>query len=483
MGNRRRRGDCRLASCIRFVVWLTLPLFSQAGAAEPQGLLPNPDFEAGLSGWRFRPGDASQTALTAAADRGQVLELRPNGRLLGVETEPLAVGRDVNPEAAYRVAAQLKYDALQKGVFAFSMYCFDARGKSLQQIVFASRNTQAAPHDWRPIRGEFGPGTRNPLPGGTATVVLRFSFHEGSGDCRGAVAVDDVRLEPFTPRPDGWPNEIVAEIGDLGVRLERRSFWTLYRIDYRGTRLGLDRWGSHYGSVANFPGVGFIGSGHTEHEEEELLALKLEIDGQPVEKPGPTLRGSSLRLEKKSRIRTLTLDSEILVGDGRILEQVRLWADRPTPVTLVYHFMHPWTQTATEYLAELADGTRVAGTFDGGGSQRIDKPTRWSAIYDGPTAQGAVTIVLETPPADDWRTRYWDVDRYRKHYLATFLGKTIPPDQEFRYRVTTVPFAAPPADWKQAATRHADLVVRHDSTDDEHSGRGDLDRPRPNLKP
>lgn len=429
----------------------TQVMLSHSAAAEPLGLLPNPDFETGLDGWRFRPGDVSQTALVDAAERGKVLELRPDGRLLGVETEPLALGREVKPDAAYRVEAQLKNDGLQKGVFAFSMYCFDAAGKSLQQIVFSSLSTQSAPRDWRRVRGEFGPGTRNPLPAGTATVVLRFSFYEGAGDCRGTVVVDSVKLEKFVPPHDGWPNEIVAQIGDLGVRLESRSFWTLYRIDYRGTRLGLDRWGSHYGSVAAFPGVGFIGSGHTENEDEELLAVKLEIDGQPVDKPAATIRCSQLRLEKKSKIRSLRLDSEILVGDGRILEQVRLRADRPTPVSLIYHFMHPWTQTATEYLAELPDGTRVEGVFDGAGPQRIDKPTRWSAIYDGPTATGSVTVVLETPPDDDWRTRYWDVDRYRKHYLATFLAKTIPPDKEFRYRIATVPFASPPANWKQEA--------------------------------
>ena len=53
-----------------------------------------------------------------------------------------------------------------------------------------------------------------------------------------------------------WPKEIVADViapegAGLQIRFESRSFWTLYRIDYRGTRLCLDRFGSHYGSVAN----------------------------------------------------------------------------------------------------------------------------------------------------------------------------------------------------------------------------------------
>ena len=437
-------------------VWGFAVLFSaHLAAAEPGVTLPNLDFEAGLAGWRFRPGDASQIAFADAADRGQVLELRPGGRLLGVETEPLALGRELDPEMAHRVAVRLRHEGLQAGVFAFSMYCYDAAGKALQQIVFSSLNTQSNPHDWRRIRGEFGPGTRNPLPDGTVTVALRFSFYDRAGDCRGMVAVHGVELEPFAPQLGGWPREIMARIGDLTVRFESRSFWTLYRIDYRETRLGLDRWGSHYGSVANFPGVGFIGSGHTEHEDEELLSVELEVDGQPVETPDAVIQASQLLLKKKSKIRTLHLETEIFIADGRILEQVRLRAEQPTPVSLVYHFMHPWTETATEYLAQVADGTHVEGTFDGSGPQRIDKATRWSAIYDRPTETGAVTVVLDAPPDDDWRTRYWDVDRYRKYYFVTFLGQTIPADKEFRYRIATVPFASPPSDWKQQAARVA----------------------------
>ena len=49
--------------------------------------------------------------------------------------------------------------------------------------------------------------------------------------------------------------------------------------------------------------------------------------------------------------------------------------------------------------------------------------TRWSAIYDQPTAKGALTYVFDAPADDDWRTRYWDVPSvYRKHYLATLAN-------------------------------------------------------------
>ena len=429
-----------------------------SAAGQERGLLPNPGFADGLDGWVFRPGDESQVSLAdAGVDRGKVLEMLPGGRLLGVETERLVLGEHLSPDQAYRVDAQLKHEGLQKGVFAFSMYCFDAGGTSLKQIVFYSLNTRSAPHDWRQVTGKFGPGTRNPLPEGTRSICIRFSFYEAGGDCQGGVVVDDVVLEPYDPPEyEGWPREIIARVGDLEVRFESRSFWTLYRVDYRGTRLGLDRWGSHYGSVVSFPGVGFIGSGHTENEDEQVLDLKLLVDGRPVDKPESTVSCREIQLQKRSRIRDIFLDTEIDVQGDRIIEDVRVRTDKPTPVNLIYHFMHPWTPTATEYCAELLDGTHAGGAFTGDRTQKIDQATRWSAIYDGPSGKGAVTCVLNAPSDDDWRTRYWDVpDRYRKHYLATFLSRTVPPGREFHYRVVTVPFEAASERWKEEAARVA----------------------------
>jgi len=437
----------------------TLACLATMAVAQDAGLLPNPGFDQGISGWVFRPGDNSQVSFVdGAGDRGNVIALCPNGKLLGFETERLQIGKELEPNQAYCVEAQLKNEGLQKGVFAFSMYCFDAQGKSLKQIAFYGLSTRSKPHDWKKRRGRFGPGTRNPLPEGTKSVCIRFSFYEASGDCQGRVLVDDVNLQAYEPPVyEGWPVEIVADVGDLQVRFESRSFWTLYRIDFKGDRICLDRFGSHYGSVASFPGVGFIGSGHTENENEEVVDLKLFVDGEPVERPETKLTCREIRLQKRSRIRDLILNTEITVKDNLIVEDVRLNAAKPTAVNLIYHFMHPWMFTATEYLAESLEGTRIEGSFTGDRQQKIDKATRWSAVYDPPTNKGALTYVLDAPADDDWRTRYWDVPGvYRKHYLATFLNKIVPIDTEYRYRIATVPFEATQDRWKDTAAQVAD---------------------------
>jgi len=451
------------ASILRLSVGLLPGLMAAwALAADPAIAPPAPllecDFAAGLQGWQLRPGTPSQAeVIDAGAVRGRVLQLRPEGKLLGVESPPLAVGTTLSADRSYQVEAQLRSDGLQKGVFAFSMYCYDAQQRSLRQIVFASLNDKRPAHPWRRVTGRFGAGTENLLPEGTASVRLRFSFYEAGGDCRGLVLVDDVKLRPAPlPGPPGWPAEIVATLGDLQVRFESRSFWTLYRVDYRGTRLGVDRFGSHYGSVALFSGLGFVGSGHTENEDEQLRDLKLWVDGRATLVPPPAIECRTLRLEKRARLRSLSLATRIDVDSRRIVEDVRLSAEQAAAVDLVYHFMHPWTPTATEYLAELPDGSRVAGRFDGDGTQKIDKPTRWSAIYDGPSGAGAVTCVLAAPAGDDWRTRYWDKPpSYRKHYFVTNLKRTIPAGEQAHYRVAVQPFAATVEAWPGEAARVA----------------------------
>ncbi|NLS95690.1 MAG: hypothetical protein GXX96_26445 [Planctomycetaceae bacterium] len=185
------------------------------------------------------------------------------------------------------------------------------------------------------------------------------------------------------------------------------------------------------------------------------------VDGKPVDKPESDITCEEVQLLKKSRIRDFVLNTEIRVHGNRIYEEVRLTAEKATPVARFYHFMHPWTATATEYAAELLDGTRVEGVFDGDGAQEIDKATRWSAIYDRPSGKGAVTCVLSWPEGGDWRTRYWDVaGRYRKHYFVTFEGQTVPAGREFCYRIVTVPFEAGADNWKTEATRVAKSEMR-----------------------
>lgn len=273
----------------------------------------------------------------------------------------------------------------------------------------------------------------------TGSLVFGCAFSAAATDLDGTAA--------------GWPASITVTLGELEVRFESRSFWTLYRVGFRGERIGLDTWGSHYGSVVKLPGIGFIGSGHTENADEELLHVSLVVDGTPVTVPAEAITCTSIRLTKRSRIRTILLETTVDVTEQQIEERVQLRATAPTPVDLVYHFMHPWTPEMTHYLGNLEDGSLISGIFDDDKRQEIDKPTRWSAVFDEKTRFGVVTAVLENN-APAFRTRYWDVPtRYRKHYFTTFLNATIPERVTFTSHVVTQPFKAETEDWANIAIR------------------------------
>jgi hypothetical protein len=381
------------------------------------------------------------------------VRLAPQATNFGLDSAPLVLGAELDPEKMYVASASLKSEGLTHGIFAFSVCAYDEKGSRLVQMAAHNLSVTSQPHDWVTKSLTFGKGTPRVLPEGTHTVRLRFSFHDRDGKPAGTVLVRDAAVVEQDPGPfPNWPASILADVGSLQVRFERRSFWSLYRIDHEGVRLGKDSFGSHYGTVANFAGLGFVGTGHTENEDEQVIDLDFRVDGQRQPTPAEAYTCGKIELRKRSRLRTLDVQSYILVADGRIVEEAILSAREDTPCSLIYHFMHPWVHDMSDYLAELPDGSRVDGEFVGDKAQKISQPTRWSAVYSRTLGRGAVTVVWDVPEDLPWQTRYWDVpDVYRKHYFTTFINAEVPTGREFRYRVVTIPFAADAADWQKIA--------------------------------
>ena len=432
--------------------------------AAPRNLLPVQDFANGLTGWQLKPGPAELATVLAEDDKvGQAVKLAPVARIFGLNSAPLTVGQEIDLEHAYTASAAIKSAGLQQGIFAFSVCAYDQAGKRLSQMSAHNLSTASKPHDWVVKKLGFGSGTANALPEATHTVRLRFSFYEKSGKATGTVlvrgaSVVERELGPFPT----WPRGIVADVGDLEIRFESRSFWTLYRLNYQKVPLCVDRFGSHYGTVANFPGTGFIGSGHTENQEtEELLELELTVDGKPQSTPLASYDCDRIQLRKRSQLRALQMDTLVTVADNRIVEDVRMRARDTTKLNLIYHFMHPWTTQMSGFAAELTDGTRISGVFVDDKKQKICKPLKWSAVYSRELGKGGVTVVWDVPADLPWETRYWDMPkRYRKHYFTTFVGKEVPLDRELRYRIVTIPFTATAEEWQAKAAEVAASAPR-----------------------
>lgn len=422
--------------------------------------LTNAGFDSGLAGWAVSTGPAdSVRVLPLPGADGQAVQLSPRGTNLGIDSEVLRLGEDLTATKTYAVSARARFDGLRSGVAAVSVCAVDAGGRRLVQYPVHSWNTASQPHAWVERTATIGAGTDKPFPENAHGIHLRISFHERQGNSDGDLAVDALRITETQPGTMPlWPAEILATCGDIAVRLESRSFWTLYRIDYRGDRLGVDTFGSHYGSVANVKGTGFIGSGHTENgESEQVDAVELLVDGVPQPTPAGAYTANTVVLRKRSRLRALQLRSTVAVTSSHIDEEVALQAEEPTELNLLYHFMHPWVTAMNDFAALGQDGTITQGTFSGDRGMKIAAPVRWSAVYSRSLGKGAVTLVLEAPAGHPWEVCYWDVpDRYRKHYLKTFANAAVPVGPVFRYRVVTIPFTAPPDGWLATAAERAD---------------------------
>ena len=248
-----------------------------------------------------------------------------------------------------------------------------------------------------------------------------------------------------------WPADIKAKVGDLGIRFESRSFWTLYRVDYKGVRLGIDIYGSHYGHVANFPKTGFIGSGHTENEDEQVDSIQLFIDGKAVTKPQSNYNCDSIKIAKRSLIRNLQLDSEITIKDNKIIEDVKIQALKPEKLNYIYFFMHPWHTSFSDF-AVLDAGKEMTGKFTDSKKFMVDKPVKNIALFNRKLNKGIVTCITDVPDDIKWRNRYWDVPkRYRKHYFKAFIGAKVKPGKVYHFRAVTTPFEANADNWIEAA--------------------------------
>ena len=253
------------------------------------------------------------------------------------------------------------------------------------------------------------------------------------------------------------PASVTATIGNVTVRIDGPKLWTLSRIEYKGTILGVED--SAYGTVINIKDVGFIGTAHKEVEPEDVTELDFFLNSRAHPFSNTDVRGESFRVERRSRIRSFHLDSVLEVRDNRIYQSVRLRTASAVDLKVMYPFMYAWTPTATEYLYGTGRTTRVSGRFLGGSAEnrQFDQGGMdWLAAYDGPSNKGAVSRVLARPKVGNTGMRIVDApDVYRKFYVMCFDRETVPAGFDETYRIVTGFFEADATTWIAAANKMA----------------------------
>jgi hypothetical protein len=269
--------------------------------------------------------------------------------------------------------------------------------------------------------------------------------------------------EPFRPNLGPDVPRITVTCDEITLMLRQQSQWTPGRIDFRGVPMTTEK--SAYGTVFNFPELGFIGTAHLENEPEELTSLRFELDGKTIAAPGETLIGEHFRFHRESRIRNFTLHCTIEIRDKRLYETATISNAEAVPLKLVYHFMHAWTPTVSAYLAgndatpdttdggPLTDGADVARQF------YIKKPVDWMAVYEPGSKQFAVSRLLESPATAKPVSMIWNIPgTYRKYYLKNFDNDTVPAGFKGTWRMVTAFGGSEAGEWEEAAKGMAGVL-------------------------
>ena len=262
--------------------------------------------------------------------------------------------------------------------------------------------------------------------------------------------------EPFKPNLGPELPRITVTCGDVTLLLRQATQWTPGRIDFRGKAMTTES--SAYGTVFSFPDVGFIGTAHLENEPEQLQSLDFFLDNQRIETPAAELKGSTFRLERKSRIRTFDLTNTTEIKDHRLYETATVHTAAAVPLKLVYHFMHAWRPTVSAFLAgndslpdhtisgPLRDDKEVAKKFYI--NQRVD----WLAVYEPQSGQFAVSRLLQAPELGGHTATLWNVPGvYRKSYLKCFERATVPAGFTGTWRMVTAFGTSPLETWEAQA--------------------------------
>lgn len=405
-----------------------------------------------IQNWQLSHGQAENAFFS---DDGKSVKLcPPETKYMALVAPALKIGEGISADAGYVLECEVAIPQQPAGYFSISADCMGADGKRIKQLIFFAAGPNSKPFDWRRIRMPFGKESARNIPDGTVEVFFKFAFSSPKAVKPGVVEIKNFSIREIRKTVDAsWPKEIFITAGELQTRLEKRSFWTLYRLDWKGKRLGVDNFGSHYGSVANFPGTGFIGSGHTENEDEKILAIELSIDGKTVKgTPAGKYNCREAVLIKKSSLRDLVLHTKIRILGDRIEQQVTLSASKDTPLELIYHFMFPMTTEMTLWHGLKNDGQYNGGEFSGSGGFVANAPMKWLALYAPTLGSGAVVAITKTPPNVPTISKIWDMPpRYRKFYFQAFTKSSVPADKSFEYAATIIPFDATVDTWKQVA--------------------------------
>lgn len=263
-----------------------------------------------------------------------------------------------------------------------------------------------------------------------------------------------------------WPQSVSVSVGDVRSRIDGPKMWTLSGITYQGTELATED--SAYGTVLTIRGVGPFGTAHFldvpgkpgEVEKENVTSLELFLDEKAVLplRPRMELSGRSFRMERRSKLRTVDLESTVRLRDGVLSETAKLRANGPMDLKVAYPFMYALAHRTTHYVFGDESGVKRRGVFrkEGKTEWTVIQDATWVAEFDAASGKGAVVRYLRHPPKEDaWFLLVDAPGIYHKVAAYTMVDKVVAAGFEATYQSAVGFFTATEKDWVDIAMRKA----------------------------
>ena len=174
--------------------------------------------------------------------------------------------------------------------------------------------------------------------------------------------------------------------------------------------------------------------------------------------PMMNLSGQSFRMERRSKIRAMNLETSISLRDGVLIETVNFLATGPIDLRVAYPWMYAWTKDATAYVFGDDKGIQKRGLFrkEGPTASEVIKNSSWMAVFNSSSGQGSVCCFLKHPPMDDGRFLLIDAPGvYRQIAAYTLEDKVVEAGFNGTYQSAVGFFTATANDWEQHALRRA----------------------------
>ena len=404
------------------------------------------DFSQSLATWNILPSSGQRVTVKEG-----VMTINPQKMNLGVNSGYINLrGMKGN---SYWLSFKAKVPQAAKGIFACSLKFFTANGKELKQLFAVTGKNFPQSLKWRSHKVKIGQFSRFQFPAQATKMLIRFSYWNRSNSCEGKIMLKDFKLSKIGKKQtSAATNDIVVNVGALQIRFDKLTYWNISGIYYREKNIGIDAAGTYYGTVGNFPKLGFIGSGHrTKLYHEELNSLKITVDGKTISKPAAHYNCSNFQLERRSSIQGIDFISKTTIADGAIFESITFSSEQAVVLNYIYLGMHPWVTSFSDYTT-LESKPVIKGKFSGDLKRKINRQIRASAVYNRTLKVGVVTYILNKSPNINWKIQYWDVNkRYRKFYCEVLSKKTLRPYQKYNIEIVTVPFSASAKNWQQQA--------------------------------